>query len=293
MLLAAGLVSHANNHHAAGSEKYASNSNDAANGQRHDENMPVVGPTTDRDFGGHADQKHKQDSENAYRLWWDDTFAQYIMAITGIGALIASTASLGLVVWTFRETRKLTRTESRAYVVTEMAAVTRIVAPNATDFQIHCAFDIANRGQTPAFDVTIIGIFGWFTEEEATLWTPRSAPTSRGVIGPGTTRTTNKRLENLPLADMNFTSINVAVRKRKGETIWARGIIQYRDAHDDWWEHSFWFQLKDPMRLCDEGVGKTVDFAMTTYGEGNDLRKIKSPRDQRVKNSEPPALETG
>ena len=278
MFLAAGLVSHANDHHRASSQKYESASNDVAYGQRHDGNPPKIVPAIDQRAFGEADPKHKQVSENTDRFWWGDTLAQYVMAITGICALIASTASVGLVVWTFRETRTLTKTQSRAYLVTEMATVTRIVASGATDFQIHCSIDLANRGQTPAFDVTLIGVFGWFKEEEVRVWTPRSAPTSRGVIGPGTTRTTNKRLQNLPSADKNFTSIGVALRKASGEKIWARGIIRYRDVHDDWWEHSFCYELKDPMRLCDEGVGKTVDFAMTTYGEGNDLKKISAPR---------------
>jgi len=270
MLLSAGLVNHANRYH-----HYHGAGADEVQREADNRDVLVIGPAIYNDRVDQAEQKNNRasKSDNQDRLWWGDSFAQWIMAITGIGALAASALSVGLVVWTFRETRKLTRIESRAYILTENGTVCRIVPKTGNHYQIHCSLDLKNSGQTPAFDVTLIGVFGWFTEDVIKQWEPSGQPSSKGVFAPGAINTTNKRFEE------NFTDIDIGAKNLAKKTIWARGIIRYRDFADQWWEHGFWYRFKDPLRLCDEGVGKTVDFPMTPHISGNYLKMIEPPKD--------------
>ena len=195
-----------------------------------------------------------------------------IVALLGLPGLIISGFGLWALVWTFRETRKLTAIQSRAYVLTEMHSVTRIPSvDNDGMFQIHVSVEIANSGQTPAFDVAVSATIGWFELKEVDDWQPKAPLVGRGVIGPGKSRSINQHIE------VNYSNEDIARHADLERTLYARGVVQYRDFEDQWWEHTFYHRLKEPMRIANEGVGKKVDFAMTPLTSYNGLRKIGKP----------------
>ncbi len=146
MLLATGLVSHTNryHHHQDGSPSEAPTLAD-------DRNALSLGPAVNGDGVGHAEQKNAGGNYSNNRFWWGDTFAQWVMATTGIGALIASVFSVWLVVWTFREQRKLTQIESRAFLGIKNVRLTEFDMGKAVWAEV----TVLNAGQTAAQNVRI------------------------------------------------------------------------------------------------------------------------------------------
>ena len=212
-----------------------------------------------------------------------DLIAQQDMASWALVVLMLSTLSLlvsmgGLLalICTFRETRRLNEIE-RAYLIGEKFIVAKIWdAEDPSFYQLDVGFEVRNSGSTPAFDMTIVSRLGWNTLDKMLDWAPNSSPTSRGILGPG-----QLIHQSRPLP-VNFQDWSVADNIENGATVWARGVVRYRDIYDQWWEHTFMWKVKDPEKLLNSRVAqpddkKFLEFGLTVYETLNDLRKIKAP----------------
>lgn len=220
-----------------------------------------------------ADVRQQQD------LKAQQDMASWALVLLGISSLslAASFGGLWALVWTFLETRKINRADGRAYVLGTKFVVSKIwVSDDDSHYQLEIEVEFLNSGSTPAFDVTILGRPGWNTLENMQSWEPNSTPTSRGVLGPGQSWHQNRRIE------LNFSDETVQFNIDMNATVWTRGVVQYRDVYDHWWEHCFMYKLKDPTVLLNSRIsrpeGKTyLDIGLTVHDEMNSLRRIPPP----------------
>ena len=86
---------------------------------------------------------------------WDDTFAQWAMALSGIVATAASVGALFYLRHTLIETRRIGQAQIRAYLGIKSIRVIRNddAFPGKKGFWLNV--EVANTGQSPARDVTL------------------------------------------------------------------------------------------------------------------------------------------
>lgn len=213
---------------------------------------------------------------------------------TWIGLFTA--AGLGALIWTLILTRqanmsaqeavRVTRTageqSTRAYVTVEKVFVTRINDPILdTSFQVTAGFEALNSGQTPAFDLEILTMFRWMTETEIRNEKVEKTPTSKGVLGPGSTRSI------MQVMNTYATVSEMESYKSSGKTLWIKGRLQYRDIHGQYWQHHFCWFFRDPSRIGesvdgDNPDGKVMQFGMSAFIEGNTLTRIEKPKVEKA-----------
>ena len=180
-------------------------------------------------------------------------------------------------------TQRIGEQQLAAYVTVEKAKVTRISETWNTGFQITGGLQAVNSGQTPAFDLEILTMFRWVTEEGIRDEQIERVATSKGVLGSGMTREVSRVLK------VSATSAEMEAYKAANKTLWFKGVITYRDIHDQWWQHDFCWFFRDPERIgisvdADNPDGRVMEFGMSAFVEGNTLRKIETPKqhDTRV-----------
>ena len=174
-------------------------------------------------------------------------------------------------------TQRIGEQQLAAYVTVEKAKVTRISETWNMGFQITGGLEAVNSGQTPAFDLQILTMFRWMTEEEIRKERIEKVATSKGVLGSGMTRAVSQ------VVKVSATSAEMTAYKAANKTLWFKGVLIYRDIHDQWWQHDFCWFFRDPDRIgisvdADNPDGRVMEFGMSAFVEGNTLRKIEQPK---------------
>lgn len=225
----------------------------------HPENLVELGR---EEWRQEADLKAQRDMA----MW-----ALWMSVMSGVGVLVGG-AGLYFLKRTFDETRRIGNAQLIPYLTVSGASIKRIMAyEGASHFQLHCSVEFSNSGQTPAMNVTNVGMIGWRTEKDVLGWCPSSEPSARTVVGPSDKYEINKRLHT------KLNDIETATLELSEKSVWARGTLVYQDFTEQWWELSYLYRFKEPTRFLEEGRGKTMTFGMTPYLIGNSLKKINPP----------------
>lgn len=152
--------------------------------------------------------------------------------------------------------------------------VSKIYDPlDRNNYQLYISYDIMNTGKTPALDLTTVARMGWSSEEQLREWHP-NPPTSRGVLGP------QQKVQQKRTIPVVFSDTHVRSNIDAGTTIWARGVVEYRDVFGQAWRHAFMWHLKDPNCLLnsedpiEDSPSSYRDYSMTVHYELNTLEKI-------------------
>ena len=204
--------------------------------------------------------------------WW----ALFALGL-GLFSLFLSFGSFVVLVWTLRETRRLNEVEARAYVIGEKFTVVKIWNEEDPEYyQLQVEFEVRNSGSTPAFDMTIVSSLGWNPIDRMLDWSPNSPPSSRSTIGPG------QHVGQSVKIQANYQDWTVEDNIKNGATIWARGVVRYRDIYDQWWEYTFMWKLKSPERILNAQTPKSedekfIEFGLTVHESLNNLKKIIAP----------------
>lgn len=211
------------------------------------------------------------------RLRQDSLFELVLLFASALASTVAAIFSG----WSAAISRRAARDAVRAYVLVESAKVRKIpYLEDKENYELSVEVILKNTGSSPAFELAVAASFAFGDEGKIEDLTLPSNPSSIEVLGAGLTRTIHGEF---PHSGIFPTDFNVQRKIDDGKTLWVKGVAQYHDLHDQWWELAFCWRLRDMHELlnyrgsAEESPRAAESFGMTVHRTKNGLRKIEGP----------------